>query len=510
MGLEKSMKKKYIFWFLPTLLILSIAVFLFKHELKNETSHPPLNIIFQNLHFEEEWSITNGASLWTFFIINNITEPLIRVDNNTDLIAALSSRWTFSEDKKILKFSIAEGYTFHDGKPIRPIDVLESLKRIFSSKDVHHSEVQKFLAGSPEEAIRIDGRNIEIRFKEPLNALSYQFANPEMGIAPQDYAQGKSLKQSLYNLSGPYQVTSFSPKEMILEKHPEGHPLLDRDSPNQVRIVEVPDGDDAIHHYNEHDSIILTGSGYAGASKALNLEGQKTISAPAFTEFFLPNIDSEKLDTKDKRKTVFSAIKRAFFKIPIDERIAERTNQFFTLNNIARVKEERLDDLYGKGAVDEPIKLSVLLFQYMQDTPIIAPLAEELEPLGIKLEIMAPNDDSEASRIFETKNYDLLYVYFGSTNLDPLMELIFLFNYKWTDFPYKNAQLVAALERAKTETDRKTYVSLLKDIHAGLIKNYRILPVMHTKMVYSVKGSYQLKELNYFDGVLNLWDWRKI
>ena len=479
--------------------------------MQNKVESPPLNIIFQNLHFGNDWSITNGASLWNIFVFNNIAETLIRIENDSSLIPALCSEWSFSEDKKTLKFSVTEGYAFHDGNPIRPVDVLESLKRAFSSKDMHHCEIGTLIAEQNlDDIVRLNGDTIEIRLPSPLNGLDYNLAIPEMGITPQDYAQNKTPKESLCNLSGPYQVTDFTPKEMTLEKHSEGHPLLDRDSPDRVRIVEVPDGDDAIDYYNEHDNIILTGTGYAGASKALNLEGQKAISSPAFTEFFIPNIDSEKLDMKDKRRVVFSAIRNAFAEISIDERIAEKTDQVFTRDNTIRLEEGGLDSLYRKWSIDKPIKLSVLLFQYVQDTPILAPLAEGLKSLGIELEIIIPDDDIKAFQILKTRTFDLLYAYAGLTTLDPILELTMLSKVKVTNLSYKNPRLVAAMERAKIETDRDTYISLLKDIHAGLIEDYRILPLMHTKMVYAVKGSYRLKPLDRFDGELNLWDWRKV
>ena len=193
----------------------------------------------------------------------------------------------------------------------------------------------------------------------------------------------------------------------------------------------------------------------------------------------------------------------------IDERVAERTDQIFTKNNLSRLKEKELNGVYGKDKTSVPEKLSVLLFGFIQNTPVIPQLRKELESMGINLEILAPNSDKEAFEIFQKGTYDLIYLYSGVTALDPLVELIYLFNHRVVNLDYRNTHLVNLLDRAKKETDRKKYISLLKDIHLKLIEEYRVLPLMHTKMVYSAKGDYYLKDLSYFDGGLNLWDWRK-
>ncbi|MCY4524497.1 MAG: ABC transporter substrate-binding protein, partial [Halobacteriovoraceae bacterium] len=357
--------------------------------MNNTKVYPPMSVVFQNLHFDRNWDITDGSSLWSLFILNNISETLVRVGNNSDVVSALSSGWIFSTDKRVLRFSISDKYTFHDGKPIRPEDVLESLKRSFRSDGMKHSEIRKSLLGNLDDSVQLKGNVIEIRLKGPLNALAYKFSISEMGIAPQDYAK-KTPKDGLHNLSGPYKVVDFTSKKLHLEKH-SGHPLLHPNSPDRVNLIEVPNKD-AVDYYHNHDNVVLIGSGYANALKYIDLTGKKYISSFVFTEFFIPNIESENLNTKQKRKSVFSTIKRAFDKISIDERVAEKTNQIFTKNNLSRLKEEKLSDIYKGDTGSVPKKISVLLFGFMHDTPIIPLLRKELESMGVNLEVLNPKD----------------------------------------------------------------------------------------------------------------------
>ncbi len=500
------MRRVFVASLICSTIFLGVALS-YHSELSKKDPPSGLTVVFPNLHFEKSWDISDGSSLWSIFILNNIVETLVRVGNNSDVKPALSDGWSFSEDKKVLSLSLSDKYTFHDGTSITPEDIILSLKRSLSSPKMKHSEVYKSLLNEKmDESIVLKGNSIEIRLKEPLNALIYQLSVQEMGIAPRDYIS-KSPKESLRNLSGPYQIIDFTPQKMSLKRHPS-HPLLNDDSPAQVDIVEINNMREAIKYYNEQEDVILIGSDYAKSLKYLDLEGKKYLSAFALTEFFLPNIDSERLNSTEKRQVIFSLIKKAFSEVTIDERVAERTNQIFTKNNISRLSEENLKEIYNTPLFSQKMQLDVLILGFMKDNPIPSLLKDKLKELNIDLNLIV-SDYKKNAKFLQEKKYDLLYVYSGVSALDPIVEMIYLFNHPLSNFSYDNEELKTFLDQAKKELDRKKYVSLLKEIHLGLLKKYRILPLMHTKMVYCAKGRYELKEMNYFDGSFNLWDWHQ-
>ncbi len=471
------------------------------NTLNTKEQSPPFTVIFQGLHYNSDWNISDGASLWSIFILNNIVETLARFGDNFDLRPALASGWEFSEDKKTVKFFLSEKYKFHNGRPITPADVLHSLKRSFHSEQVRHSRIiDSLISPNLEESLILNGNSIEMRLKEPLNALICKLSVPEVGVAPQDYAKGKT---NLNNLSGPYKVVDFIPEKLSLEKH-VGHPLLHEKSPDLVDIIQIPEMEKGIEYYQNHDNVMLVGSGYEKIAKYMNLEGEKHTSVFALTEFFTPNVESPRLNTEAKRREIFSIIKMAFEKIQIDQRVAARTNQLFNESSLARLDDNHLENLYDKGPIKKPVKLSVILLRYLKENPILFWIREQLQPYGVELEII---EENQMERI-KNKDYDLHYYYSGVSALDPILEMMYLFNIPLIGLTPSKATL-ETLERAKTEPDREKYLSLLKKIHLEIIKEYRILPLMHTKMVYCAKGCYQLKELDNFDGEFNLWDWHK-
>ncbi len=475
---------------------------------KVQVEAPTLKVIFQKLYYDRNWDISDSSKLWMFFAFNNIAETLIRVDNRSYLRPALASGWLFLEGKKTISFSISDKYKFHNGEPITPEDVLHSLKRSLAS-NLNFAEIVQSLASSNlDESLILDGNTIKIRLKEPLNAFAYKLSIPEMGIVPQDYAKGKTPKESLKNLSGPYKVIDFAPEKLSLEKH-LGHPLINEQSPDRVDIVQIPEVEKGIEYYRNNDNVVLVGSGYEKVLKYIDLEGKKYTSSFALTEFLIPNTKSPHLNTEAKRRQVFSIIKMAFEKIRIDERIAKRTDQFFTKNSLASLGPAQLEGLYDdKALAQTPLKLSLILFNVMRENPIPFLLQEQLQSYGIELEIITGDDKKLIDRI-KNGNYDFSYFYSGVSARDPIVGIIYLLNHP--RFKISSDKTIKdALERAKMETDREKYAALLKEIHGRILNKYRILPLMHTKMIYCAKGSYQLKDLSYFDGGFNLWDWHKI
>ena len=485
-----------------------VIIFLGDENMKPKKQISPLTIVFQNIHHNHSWDIEVTASLWGIFIYNNVLETLVRLEKNSELVPALASGWTLSPDKKTLKLSISDKYTFHNGKPITPQDVLSSLKATLSSSKTTHSKIADFILDKNlDKSIVLDGKTIEIRLKSPLNALIYKLSIPDMGIIPSGYFQAKTAQERLKNLSGPYKVINFTPEKMELGKH-TGHLLLEERSPERVDIVEVSDIDTTVRYYRDNDNVVLVGSGYGKSLRYLNLpEGEKYTSDFAYTEFFLPNTESNHLDTEKKRRNIFSTIKKAFSQIEIDGRVAEKTDQIFTGNNLARLNPNHLKNIYRSDS-NKPTKLSVLVFEYVKHNPLPHLISEKLKDLGIELEIITGSDKEIYERLSK-KNYDLLFLYSGVSALDPLVEIIYLFNSPLTGPILKTRQFNELLQKAKIEPDRDKYISLLKEIHEDLLKEYRILPLLHTRMVYAAKGDYKLKELGYFDGGFKLWDWVK-
>lgn len=63
-------------------------------------------------------------------LIELIYEPLLRTNENLELVPALAESWEFSEDGMQLTFHLRQGVTFHDGSDFTSADVIASYERI--------------------------------------------------------------------------------------------------------------------------------------------------------------------------------------------------------------------------------------------------------------------------------------------------------------------------------------------------------------------------------------------
>lgn len=472
-----------------------------------KVNHEELTFIFPHIHYDYNWDVATSGSLWKYFITDNLVEPLLRLDEKSKYSPAIASSWQFSSDQKSIKIQIDSGHHFHDGTEIKPIDVFNSLERVLKLKKTSHSDISDAICDEEDcSGLSLKDNVITLRLNHVVNGLLFNLASPEYGITPKGYGEGdEKFKKGLMNLSGPYKVTKFDKDELKVEKV-KNHYLISDRSVEKVKIKEITDFENSLDYFEKNQNTVLIGSDYSSAMKLKKIKGTKYISAPSLTEFFLPNIDSKKLNTIEKRKKIFSLIKSAVKKIDIDNDLGEKTSQVFTLDNLARVSQESVDKLYDTQ-VELKEEYKVLVFDWMKDTPVVPMLVEELAKVGIKLNVEIA-DVSSLGSILKEKDYDLIYLYSGVSAYDPIVELVYLFNHPLTQFNYKNEAGVELLKNVKQINDRETYKEMLQELHLKLLNEYRVLPVLHTRMIYVTKSKYILDELSHFDGGLSLWEWK--
>ncbi len=489
-------------------LFLLVAFFINNGCQKMNQTHQPLTFVFPHIHHDYNWDVATAGSLWKYFITDNLVEPLIRLDGKSQYRPAIASSWQFSQDKKSIRIEISKGHFFHNGSEISPQDVFESLKRVLKLKRTSHSDLSEAVCAEGDcSGLSLEGSIISLKLNKVVNGFLFNLASPEYGIVPRSYAkEDETFKKDLYSLSGPFQVKKFTKDEMNLSKVKE-HYLNTAKTVEEVVIKEITSFDKSIKYYKENKNVVLVGSDYSSGVKLAKLEGKKYISAPSLTEFFLPNIDSPKLDTTPKRKALFSLINRAKEKIEINDKLGLKTDQVFTSDNLARLDDGVVSSLYSDSKVKGDETYKVIVFDWMAETPVVPMIKKELAKLGVNLDIQIV-PITELKQVLTKKDFDLVYLYSGVSGYDPIIEFVYLFNHPLTAFNYKNDSAVSLLNEVKGTLDRAKYKEGLQNLHLSLLKEYRVLPIIHTKMIYLTNSQYSLSNLNHFDGGLSLWEWR--
>lgn len=467
--------------------------------------------VFPHIHHDRNWDVSHCQRLWTLFVANNIVEPLVRLDDSSNFQGALADSWAFSSDKKTLSFIVGKGNKFHDGSLISAEDVANSIKSIVDG-GASHGDLRDLLCDD-KGACRIDVKDhlVTLHFSKVTNGVLVNFATPEFGIVPKIYHETRKNddKSALKNLSGPYQVTSFSADAITLKAF-ANHPLITEKSPKTARIKEITDPREARKYLMTNPNAVLVASDYSSGLAFSDLDLPKFVSIPALTEFFLPNHLSPNMNSLEKRRKIFSLLRRIKEKITIDKSISDFAYQIFPNNSNASVKEALVREQYLQDMeTPKPLmSLKVLLFDWMKESPIPAEFKRVGKDFGLDIQIdVVPI--SELVNILKSKDHDLIYVYSGTSAKDPIVELVYLFQHPLSAFGSVAPDLQERLEKIRNEEDEGRYNQALKDIHLELISRQLIFPVLHSRMMYVSGGTNLLPKMNLFDGGLDIWKWER-
>ena len=164
----------------------------------------------------------NAAIYWTAATIDpavdydgwtscraGITETLVMVDENLQLVPLLADSWT-QPDTSTWVMHIREGVTFHNGKKVDAEAVKACLERTMemNSRAVSTAKIA---------SIEADGQNLTIRTTEPFGAFLSCMSEPLYSII--DVTDPADPATSPVG-TGPFKVTSFKAEEVIeLEKY---------------------------------------------------------------------------------------------------------------------------------------------------------------------------------------------------------------------------------------------------------------------------------------------------
>ena len=140
-------------------------------------------------------------------VMFNVFEGLVKPTSNGDLIPAVASNYTVSEDHLTYTFTLREGVKFHNGDAVTAEDVVYSLKRVAAPTETGVVQVEALSIMADVAAV--DERTVAITLTEPSNEfISYL----TVAILPADYTQQDTAPIG----TGPFTFVSRSAQENIV------------------------------------------------------------------------------------------------------------------------------------------------------------------------------------------------------------------------------------------------------------------------------------------------------
>lgn len=171
-------------------------------------------------------------------VLFNLFEGLVKANSNGDLVPAVASDYTISEDAKTYTFTLRDGITFHDGSPVTVGDIKYSIERYAGIQ----GEESAF--SNLEEVVVIDDSTVEVHLKEGNSEFLSELTCAILPEANDAQAATNPIG------TGPFKFVSFTAgQNLIVEKYDgywnAGYPKLDG-----VEFKIVTDTDTALMELN--------------------------------------------------------------------------------------------------------------------------------------------------------------------------------------------------------------------------------------------------------------------
>ena len=157
-------------------------------------------------------------------ILFNVFEGLVKPDENGNLINAVASDYTISEDGLVYTFTLRENVKFHNGNVVTAEDVKYSLERVSGLLD---GTPLSSTLNAIESVDIIDEKTVQVTVGSANTELIYSFV---AAIIPAGSGEGEAVDPIG---TGPFSFVSYKPQEgIVLAKNPdnwqEGLPYLDQ------------------------------------------------------------------------------------------------------------------------------------------------------------------------------------------------------------------------------------------------------------------------------------------
>lgn len=142
-------------------------------------------------------------------LLELVYEPLIRTDENLNLVPALAESWEFSEDGLQLTLNLRQGVVFHDGSDFTSADVIASFERILD-EEVGSATRTNLLSIESMEAP--DDFTILLNLTLPDVPLVTALSSANAVILPSELIEsGDPAAESVG--TGPFILEDWSPEE---------------------------------------------------------------------------------------------------------------------------------------------------------------------------------------------------------------------------------------------------------------------------------------------------------
>ena len=359
------------------------------------------------------------TSYFSFEVLENVFDTLVEPDENLEMQPALAESWELSDDQLTWTFTLREGVTFHDGSDFTAEDVVYSYNRII---DEELSNAWKFAAVESVEAA--DDYTVDISVTQPTpNLLSSIGGFKGMAIVEQENVESGDITTAPVG-TGPFAVEEYTSGDHITltanEDYWGGAPEI-----GGVEFQFISEGSTAIAALKSGE-VDWTDSIPAQQVESLSSDEAVTLGQSPSNDYWYLALNENREPWSDVR--VRQAIAYAIDR----DAIVQATSYGTAAANQLAIPEESVwyteYDTYSTDLDEAQALLDEAGFEggtldllvtsdYPETVTAAQIIADNLEPLGITVEIRTPDFATWLDEQ-NTGNFDMLMMgWLG--NIDP-------------------------------------------------------------------------------------------
>ena len=441
------------------------------------------------------------------FFVNSMFSGLVSFSEDFIAEPNLAAGWDVDESGTVYTFTLRDGITFHDGRPITADDFVFSIERA-TDPDLHSDTaplylgdivgVEEKLAGTATVVAgvkAVDERTVRITIDSPKEYFLAKLAYPASFVVDRHNVVGQGddwWMSEEVNGSGPYKLLRWDPGEVvILQRFDDYH------APAAVEHVISPrvalPGASALDMYETEAWDAL----YAGVGSLDRLRADPVLDADLreydqFTSYFIA-LDGTRPPFDDKK------VRRAFAMALDRQRLIDEIydgNVQFANGLLPPGIPGYSEALEGIPFDPEAARQALAESQYADDLPeiVFTAVDRDGEPpqsvrfmldaweqeLGVTVQVELIAPDAYFDALESTAKH--LYTYGWVADYpDPENFLDLLLHSDAHGSRYRNPVFNTLVERARTEQKFETRLDLYRNAEQLLMDDAGIIPLFHVK-----------------------------
>ncbi len=168
----------------------------------------------------------------TLIVASKIYQGLLKYAPDLTPLPELAKSWTLSEDRRTYTFTLQDGVTFHDGKPMTSDDVIFSIMKFH----LELSPRARSVFAKIKEAVAPDPQTVKLTLDSPFEPFLLMFDVTTTAIVPKHVFDGTDFRTNPMNQTpigtGPFKFVEWQRGNFIrLRRHETywkpGQPYLD-------------------------------------------------------------------------------------------------------------------------------------------------------------------------------------------------------------------------------------------------------------------------------------------